>query len=478
MLNNVFYRYYLCFIDKIYMFDVISPNTLNLSIINLPIMKKITSTTLLLLLVFSNLFAQQEKGITGYNNWLDPWTDFQPNKPNYGEATQILTGNISENITLTKRNTYLLLGDVFVTDSTTLTIEPGTVILGDYKTKGSLTISNGSKILAEGEPTDPIIFTSSRTDKNAGDWGGIFILGNAPINTFGNIASLNFGLNPTSTENISYGGDNAESNSGSLKYVRVEYAGKTTKNFGEFSGITLAGVGFKTSIDNVMVSYCKGNSFTILGGEVNLTQTISYRANKNDYDFRTGTQCNISNALAIRSPYISSADGSRSIAVSSYNLKEDADTSKKETFVNAENLTLLNVSKDLKSDIKVGLVQEAIFIGPDASFNIYKSVISGFMPAVIFDSRIVIDGESLSKIKFTSSYFNNCKGNIFKEDSRNNDDLESWYGSRAFDNVYSKGPDSETFIDSNNSRYPDFRLRINKIIASNSYDDDDDDEDE
>ena len=161
--------------------------------------------------------------------------------------------------------------------------------------------------------------------------------------------------------------------------------------------------------------------------------------------------------------------------VSSYDLKENVDTSKKETFVNAENLTLVNISEDLRSDIKVGLVNEAIYIGPDVAFTLNKSVISGFNPAVIFDDKIEINSENLEKIKFTRTYFNNCKGNIYRKEYTNNDDLESWYGSRAFDNVYSKGPDSETFIDSNNSRYPDFRLRINKIIASNDYFDDDDD---
>lgn len=439
-------------------------------------MKKITLTTFFFLFVFITVFAQQEKGITGYNNWLDSWTDFKPNKANYEEPTQILTGNITENTTLTKRNTYLLLGDVFVTDSTTLTIEAGTVILGDFKTKGSLTISNGSKILAKGKATDPIIFTSSRTDKKPGDWGGIFILGSAPLNTFGKVASLNYGLKQSSTENISYGGDNVYSNSGILEYVRIEFAGKNTKNFGYYNGLTLAGVGHQTIIDNVMVSYCKGNSFSVLGGDVIITHTVSFRSNKNDYNFNYGTQCYIENALAVRSPYISSADGSRCMYVSSYDLKENADTTKKKTFVNAENLTLVNVSEDLKSDIKIGLVQEAIFIGPDVEFTLHKSVISGFKPAVILDDRIVIDNENLSKIKFTQSYFNNCKGNIYRKDYTINDDLESWYGSRAFDNVYSKGPDSETFIDSNNSRYPDFRLRINKIIASNDYFDDDDED--
>lgn len=438
-------------------------------------MKNITLTTLLFLLTFGSLSAQQEKGIIGYDNWLDSWTDFKPNKAEYGEATQILTGNISENTTLTKRNKYLLIGDVFVMDSTTLTIEPGTVILGDYKTKGSLTISRGSKIVAEGSQTDPIIFTSSRTDKKPGDWGGIFILGDAPINTFGKVTSLNFGLNPSSTEIISYGGDNSISNSGTLKFIRIEYAGKQTKEFGHYNGITFAGVGLNTSIDNIMVSYCKGNSFSVLGGDVVLNKLISYRSNKNDYDFNYGTQCSIVNSLAIRSPYISSADGSRCMSVNSYDIKENADTSKKETFVNAENLTLVNISKDIKYDINVGLVQEAIFIGPDVSFSISRSVISGFKPAAYFDEGIKINSKNLDKIKFTSVYFNNCKGNIYRKGYSNNDDLESWYASRAFDNVYFKGPDSETFIDSYSTKSPDFRLRINSIVASNDiYEDDDD----
>jgi hypothetical protein len=105
-------------------------------------------------------------------------------------------------------------------------------------------------------------------------------------------------------------------------------------------------------------------------------------------------------------------------------------------------------------------------------------VISGFNPAVIIDNNVSINNDTLNKMKFTSIYFNNCEGNIFRKGFSNNEDLENWYGSRSFDNVYSSGPDSETFIDANNSKSPDFRLRINKIIASNDlYENEDEDED-
>ncbi|WP_460218859.1 hypothetical protein [Psychroserpens sp. MEBiC05023] len=437
-------------------------------------MKKITLITIAFILVYGNVFSQQEKGIIGYNNWLNPWTEFKPNKVEYGAPTQILSGNITKNKKLYKRDIYLLLGDVFVTDSTTLTIEPGTVIIGDFKTKGSLTISNGSKIIADGTHTDPIIFTSSRSVKKPGDWGGLFILGNAPTNKFGNESSINYGLETKKANSISYGGNNPDSYSGILRYVRIEYAGKRTKNFGYFNGLTLAGVGHQTLIENVMVSYCEGNSFNIMGGNIILDKMVSYKSSGNDYEFNYGAQCKINNSLAIRSPYVSGADKSRCMYVSDYDIKDEADFSKKQTSIKAENLTLINISDDLQQDIKIGLVNEAIYIGADTSFEIDKSVISGFNPAVIFDYNIKINSENLNKISFTRTYFNNCKGNIFVENITNNEDLENWYGNRAFNNVYSKGPDSETFIDAKSSKRPDYRLQINRIIAANDDIDDND----
>lgn len=433
-------------------------------------MKKYTQTICLFLLVVGSSFAQQEKGIIGKNNWLSNWTEFRPNHIEHGEPTQILSGNITQNTKLLKRETYLLLGSVFVTDSTTLTIEPGTVIIGDFTTNGALIISKGSKIIAEGQETDPIVFTSNRSVKKEGDWGGIFILGDAPINKFGNGSSVNYGLQPSHFENISYGGENAKSSSGVLKYVRIEFAGRRTRDYGYFSSLTLAGVGSKTVIENVMVSYSDGNSFNVIGGEVNLEKMVSFRTKSNDYEFNYGTQCNIRNSLAIRSPYVSGSNGSRTMYIASYEKKDEVDFSKKGTFVKAENLTLINVSDNLTSDIKVGLVKEALYIAENASLDISKSVISGFNPAVIIDKRVQINAENLEKLKFSDMYFNNCQGNIFTEHDSNNADLENWYGNRAFFNVYSKSTDAETFIDIKNTRRPDFRLRINKIVASTEID--------
>ncbi|TGV04869.1 hypothetical protein [Flavivirga rizhaonensis] len=431
-------------------------------------MKKIIQIMVFLLLVGS-ASAQQEKGIIGTDNWLDNWTDFYPKSADYGEPNQILTGNITKDTKLYKKDTYLLMGNVFVTDSTTLTIEPGTVIIGDWESKASLTIAKGATIMAEGLDTDPIVFTSNRSVKKAGDWGGIILLGDAPTNKFGNgsVASMYANLDQSSYGHTNYGGKNIKSNSGVLKYVRIEYAGKRKRGGTNFNGLLLAGVGNETILENIMVSYCAGDSFEVIGGEVNLLKAVSYRSNSNDFKFNLGTQSRLDNSLAIRSPYSTSSNGARCLEITSYDKKEEVDFTKAGTTVIAKNMTMLNLSDDLNAHIGLGLIKEAVFIGENASLDINKSVISGFNPAVILDDKIIINQENLEKIKFVDMFFNNCNGNIFKEYNSNNEDLENWYGNRSFYNVYSKTQNSETFIDLKNKKRPDYRLRINKIIAAN-----------
>ena len=430
-------------------------------------MKNFPQIIFIFLFVIANSFAQQEKGIVGEENWLNNWTEFKPNQKEYGEPTKILTGNITENTRLYKREIYLLLGSVFITNNATLTIEPGTVIIGDFNSKGSLTVSRGSTIIADGLQTDPIIFTSSKSVKRSGDWGGVIILGDAPSNKFGNGSTAYFHdqFNSISNGAANYGGENVDDNSGVLRYVRIEYAGKRVNNGKYFNGLLLASVGHETVLENIMISYSAGNAFEVLGGNINMYNMVSYRANQNDYKFNYGVQCNLLNSIAIRSPYVSSSDGSRCLMVLSYDKKEEVDFSKSGTLIVAKNLTFLNDSKNLKSDIKMNLVQEAIFVGENTTLNFNKSVISGFNPAVILDKNIIVNQQNLERINFKAMLFNNCNGNIFVDYNSNNEDLENWYGNSSFFNVYSKSDNYETFIDTKSEKRPDFRLRINKIIA-------------
>ncbi|OEK07804.1 hypothetical protein A8C32_15060 [Flavivirga aquatica] len=434
-------------------------------------MKEITKIIGLLMLMFGTVSAQQ-RGIEG-DNWLNNWTQFNPKTVDYGESSHILTGNITEDTKLLKKNVYQLLGDVFVTNNAKLSIEPGTVIMADAETRASLTITKGAKIVAEGLLTDPIVFTSNKSYKKAGDWRGIILLGDAPTNKLGNTSSISSfysNMKPENYENTNFGGSNPKSNSGILKYVRIEYAGavKKVKNPDASNAILLAGIGNETIINNVMVSYSAGNSFNVIGGEVNLEKIVSFKSAGTDYKFNYGAQCNLSNGLAIRSPYTSNGVDSRCMKVVSYDKKGDVDFSKKGTAIIANNVTFLTDTETLDSDIKLGLVKESIYIGENTLFEIGKSVISGFSPAVLLNENILINGENLAKLQFSKMYFNNCNGNIFRDYNSNNEDLENWYGNDAFFNVYSKSEHSEIFVDIKNRKKPDYRLRINEIVAMNN----------
>ncbi|MFC0779208.1 hypothetical protein [Flavobacterium sp. HJSW_4] len=426
-------------------------------------MKKITLLICILFAVAS-VSAQQEKGIIGYNNWLNGWTEFKPNKIDYGEATQILAGNISVNTKLLKRNIYVLEGNVYVTNNAVLTIEPGTIIIGDFATKGTLIVTKGAQLVADGLETDPIVFTSNQSQKKAGDWGGIVMFGNAPINKFGNVSSYNMDLDPSMT---TYGGDNVASNSGILRYVRIEFAGRKVKGQDSFNGLTLAGVGNKTVLENVMVSYSGGDSFSFYGGDVNASKFVSFKSVNDDFKFSQGVQCKFINSLAVRSSYFSSTkDGSRCMEVRSFEKKSETDFTKKQTLVIAGNITMVNDSENINADIQAGLVKEAVYVAESASLEMRRSVISGFSPAVLLDSKIDINDANLKKIKFEEMYFNLCNGNIFTEFNSNNEDLESWYGSTVFFNVYSQSDSKETFIDMFNPKKPDFRLQLGKITSA------------
>ena len=407
-------------------------------------------------------FSQQERGIIGSNNWLTGWSAFKPNKFDYSETTKILVGKISTNYTLTNANVYLLQGKVYVTNNAVLTIEPGTVIRGDFETSGTLIMTKGSRLVAEGTNNNPIVFTSNKPigERKPGDWGGVVMIGDAPINSFGGTSNLDLDID---VEYRAYGGTNVKNDSGILKNVRIEFAGKGSEGFPNFNGLTLAAVGSQTKIDFVQVSYSINNSFYILGGGMNLNNLVSYKCKLDDFEFTQGTQCNLSNSIAIRNAFlVSNITGSRCMEVSSYIKKENTDFSKKLTTIVASNITLVNESDDGSGNN--GLIREAIKINNNTLFTLKNSVISGFSPAVILNSLIEIKEENLKNINILGGFINNCKGNIMTElGGVFNDDLEAYYSGPDFSNRYAQSPAIEVFLDHKNEKTPDYRLKINKI---------------
>jgi hypothetical protein len=417
---------------------------------------------LILIITFISTFTlqAQQKGITGTSNWMNNWTNFKPAAIEYNEATNIIAGTIDKDTKLTKSNTYQLVGIVYVTNNAILTIEPGTVIRGDDKTCGTLVITNGSKIMAEGLETDPIIFTSNKetTERKPGDWGGIIILGKAPINKLGGISTLPFNLDPILNH---YGGQDGEDNSGILKYVRIEYSGRKLSALKELNGLSLAGVGRKTVLSNIQISYSNDDSFECYGGDLNMNNLISYRTTDDDFDFTQGAQINISNSIAIRHPFSSDISGSRCFEVDSYDKIENTDVTKKMTRINASNITLVNLEENNQ-----GLVRESAHIGENTFFNLTNSVVSGFTPFILLNGSIGNGNENLSKITLKNVIANNCNGGIISESSSNDPGIKNWYSNPEFGIETTKIKSEELFVTPNIKGNTDFRIKSNNAVAS------------
>jgi hypothetical protein len=422
-------------------------------------MKKIAFIVIFTLINSPFAEAQEIKGINGPSNWMNNWTNFKPANTEYRDASIILTGVISQDQKLDKKNTYLLVGVVYLTNNAVLTIEPGTIIKGDLESCGTLVITKGSKIMAEGEETNPIIFTSNKgiAERKPGDWGGIILLGEAPINKMGGVNFLDFNLDSMMSQ---YGGQNSESNSGILKYVRIEYAGRKLNALKELNGLSLAGVGSKTKLSFIQISYSNDDSFECYGGEVNFNNLISFRATDDDFDFTQGVQCQISNSIAIRHPYSSDKSGSRCFEIDSYDKVENADFSKKSTKITANTITLINAEENNQ-----GLVREAIHVQEKSYLNLSNSVISGFSPFLLLDPKIANISENLAKISLHHLQINDCTAGVQSEDSTNNLEIANWYRNESFYLQYSKINNLELFVESNTKKNPDFRLKTSQNLA-------------
>lgn len=224
----------------------------------------------------------------------------------------IKQGTITANETWDPNCMYRLVGHVVVESGVILTILPGTIIKADSMPgsfASSLIIEKGAQLIANGTATEPIIFTSmldniqpgmlsgtNLTDQHKGFWGGIIILGDAPISsaTGGGTSDIIEGL-PPSTYNSTYGGNNPSDNSGSLNYVSIRHTGIVIGAGNELNALTLAGVGNGTNISNIELVASLDDGVECFGGTVNLTNVISGLNGDDCIDIDQGYAGNISN---------------------------------------------------------------------------------------------------------------------------------------------------------------------------------------
>jgi hypothetical protein len=196
-------------------------------------------------------------------------------------ASGEITGDFTANKTFAYGN-YTLKGMVKIPNGVTVTFEAGSKITCDNATgENGLIVLNGGKLIAVGTADAPIVFTEK--SKVSGSWAGIIMYGDAPI--------VNSAVNPapqtsTSEDGLSlvYGGSNAGHNGGTLKYVRVEYAGQViTTNNKEHNGFSFYSVGSGTILENLVSYMGNDDGFEFYGG------TVSGKLNTNWFAYQVGT---------------------------------------------------------------------------------------------------------------------------------------------------------------------------------------------
>lgn len=201
----------------------------------------------------------------------------------------VISADITANRTLSADTLYTLRGFIHVANGATLTIPAGTVIQGDFNTVGSsLFIMRGARIVANGTAVNPIVFTSSRPagERQSGDWGGLIIVGNGIVNrSAANIEGTGGAGNPE----VPYsGGTNNSDSSGTLRYVRIEFAGYATAVDAELNALTLAAVGSGTTLEYVQVLAGLDDSFEFFGGAVDGKYLVSYDSGDDHFDMSEG----------------------------------------------------------------------------------------------------------------------------------------------------------------------------------------------
>lgn len=181
-----------------------------------------------------------------------------------------LTGEIkSGNVTLTD-GTYKLTGKLIVANGAKLTIKAGVKIeatalgSGQFDAVRYIAVAQGGQIFVEGTSSNPVIMTAET--QKPGSWGGLVICGKAPINK-GTTATAE-------VSELTYGGSDANDNSGSIKYLRIEYSGYSYNADKEFNGLSLFGVGKGTTIDYVQVHEGSDDGFEFFGGTVDTKHLI------------------------------------------------------------------------------------------------------------------------------------------------------------------------------------------------------------
>lgn len=301
-----------------------------------------------------------------------------------------LSGNILADRTLSADSVYILKGYVQIQPGAKLIIPAGTLIEGDYATKGTLLTVRGTsklpsgQIIANGTKDKPIVFTSSQPSgqRRRGDWGGIVLNGLAPNNWPGGtgIGEGNSGA---------YGGAKADDNSGVLKYVRIEFGGTKITPDNEINGLTLNSVGNGTVIENVQVHMIADDGFEWFGGTVNAKWLVSSGNDDDAFDMDYGFSGKLQFLVGIQDPDLANrgleldndASGSSNMTTPFTSGNVSYDGTQTLTSPLIYNWTLIGTGKDKANDDD----NDGLYVRKNGQVRLGNVLVTNYRYALIFD---------------------------------------------------------------------------------------------
>ena len=343
---------------------------------------------------------------TTATDWTAGWSNFDPQTTAYPATVTTVSANILTNTTWS--GVIRLENKIYVKNNATLTILPGTIIRGDKLTQGTLIVTRGAKINANGTASNPVVFTSNEAagTRLPGDWGGLVILGLAKNNQPGGVANIE-GIVPTT--DTQFGGNFDNDNSGSLTYVRIEFAGIALEPNKEINGLTCGSVGSATVIDYVQVTSSGDDSFEWFGGTVNCKHLIAYRGLDDDFDTDYGYRGKIQFGLSIRDKDLSDAPGDSNC----FESDNDAagSTAQPKTRPIFSNMTLVGPKGNGTIALPVGEKFEKAFrLRRNTSTSCLNSLVTGWEKGLSIESSTTaanVTGDSLMFASNTMTNFTN-----------------------------------------------------------------------
>lgn len=324
------------------------------------------------------------------------------------DSTTLNAASITGTVTLNSSTEYIIKGFNVIQSGGALVIPAGTILKGDKATTGTIIVQRGGILYANGSQNSPIVFTSrfAPGQRGPGDWGGIVILGRSSINTSTGADSAKIEGFPPGTD-FYYGGQPVVNNdsSGCLRYVRLEYPGVnlTGVSGNEINGLTMGGVGSRTVIEYVQISYSGDDAYEWFGGNVNANYLVAIGTIDDDFDCDNGWRGKVQYGLAVRDTGFVDVSNSHFFEIDNNN-NSPSNFNSPRTQPVFSNMTCVGPNTTNNP-----LFARGLHIRRNSLPSIFNSVMGGYGKLFYFDGSGVYnacDGDTIRMRNLAMSYIN------------------------------------------------------------------------